>query len=189
MSAGVGAAFASVAGDIMNAYVSNYINERNIQMTKETNEQNERLMREAWARDDKARQRMVADLESAGLSKWLATGASPMSSSPISLQSPSMTQNWHADGLAHMFQNLADVNQTEEQTEFIKTQKANAEVQKEVLDAEKDKQRAEARIAQHDAGVVESRPGVASSDPMYLKLLGEGKNQLDPNNPNGLYLM
>ena len=44
MSAGAGAAFASVAGDIMNAYVSNYINERNIQMTKETNEQNERLM-------------------------------------------------------------------------------------------------------------------------------------------------
>ena len=54
-----------------------------------TNQQNERLMREQWKREDEAMQRRVKDLEAAGLSKWLAAGTGGASASaPVTLQTP-----------------------------------------------------------------------------------------------------
>lgn len=161
----------------------------NMELQRETNVQNERLMREAWARDDTARQRMVKDLESAGLSKWLATGASPMTSSPISLTAP---QNEYkadygqtADALAHSYQNYMNLVQTDQ---------TNKNLQKEgdILKWKEEEAQAEARRAKHDADVFDSRPDTASTDPAYMKYFAEimkglkGQSQAGQDVRNGL---
>ena len=100
---GFGAALAAGAGilsDVSGAAANIY----NIWNSEDTKARNEQFMREAWARDDSARQRMVTDLEKAGLSKWLATGASPSTSSPISL-SPTHAEGINLDAMQHMFEN------------------------------------------------------------------------------------
>ena len=51
---------------IFSSLMNNLFNRQNIQ---DQNAYNERLMREGWARDDTAYQRMVNDLQNAGLSK------------------------------------------------------------------------------------------------------------------------
>jgi len=71
---------ASLVSDIFNAV-----------STSSTNDLNERLMREAWARDDTAVQRRVADLRAAGLNPVLAAGSAAASSSPISLRPPQVS--------------------------------------------------------------------------------------------------
>lgn len=185
MGAGA-AALASLASDFLNAGVSIWNQERtnqanraiadkNIDLTRETNAWNERLMREAWARDDTARQRMVADLESAGLSKWLATGASPGSSSPVSMTSPQDTHtedyNLKADAFSHMYQNILNAQQTEKQNDILDIQGKVAQEDLAIKEAEK-------KIKQHDAEVFANRPDVASSDPQYMKMFSEALNIL-----------
>ena len=145
---------------------------RNLQrdLTREANRQNESLMREAWARDDTARQRMVADLEQAGLSKWLAAGASPMSSSPISLSSPDVANNYQsnvdfgsaADKALAAYRNVQQAYQTEMQTQYIGKE---LELIKHQIDAAE----ADARQKKHDADVLDTRDGVMSNDPQYAK--------------------
>lgn len=146
------------------------IAEDNLQMQKDTNAQNEALMREGWARDDQSRQRMVGDLESAGLSKWLATGASPMSSSPIQLSAP---QNQYkadysmmADAMAHAYNNFMQGVQTIKQNKIL-------DKQAEVIGEDLAIKEAERKIKEHDAKVFESRSDTASTDPVGLKYLSE----------------
>lgn len=177
--AGLAAALLSAGGGFLGTLMNNInarqMNQENLHLQRETNEQNEALMREAWARDDTARQRMVADLESAGLSKWLATGASPSSSSPVSLTSPQVTQkedySMFADALSHSYQNMLTAEQTKKQNEILDTQGKVAQEDLAIKEAEK-------KIKQHDAEVFANRPDVASSDPQYMKMFSEGLNIL-----------
>lgn len=84
---------AALMGGGLNAISGYYNNERNIAMQRETNQMNERLMRENWSREDNAVQRRKADLVAAGLSPVLAAGSAAQSSAPIKMDSP-QSQDW-----------------------------------------------------------------------------------------------
>lgn len=192
--AGAGAASASSAGSaaavsggmtIFSSILNNAVNWRLQQeqrsLQREVNAQNESLMREAWARDDTARQRMVADLEAAGLSKWLAAGASPMNSSPISLSAPQQTYKADydfggaADAALHAYQNVLSNVRTEQETRNLRKNEI-------LMNAQIDKEVAEARLAKHNADVYDNRPDVATTDPHYMKIVDELIHQLDKFN-------
>ena len=184
MSGEVAAAIGSAASDLSSSIVNNVVNWRiaqeNRNLTRETNSQNEALMREAWARDDTARQRMVKDLEAAGLSKWLAAGASPMNSSPISLTAPQNDYKANFDFGSAMdkamaaFQNVQYMAQTEAQTKNI--QDTNELLQEQIKEA-----RSKAALAAHDVLVYNKRPDVATNDPQTAKLLAQLLNEIqDP---------
>lgn len=177
------AAGASILSDAANMYttIGNYQIQKNVARWNQENQL------EAWARDDTARQRMVKDLEAAGLSKWLAAGASPMTSSPISLTAPQMGEI-NLDAMQHIFDNKLAEQQTDAQTALQDKQASLADASTAVQEAElKIKQEelkekaADASIAQHNAEVWSNRPGIASNDPSYMKAIGEGANVLNGN--------
>lgn len=188
-TAGSGAAaFLEGMATVGNAAYNIYSKERARTDALEAQIHNEKLLREAWARDDTAKQRMVKDLEAAGLSKWLAAGASPMSSSPISLQSPSDTavDTGIADTLSHSYQNMLQAEQTREQTETMQKQREAVDKSIEVQEAEKQIKEQELRMKKHDADVLDSRTDVMSNDPTTLKYIAEGLKLLKGKTGYGL---
>ena len=74
--AGIGSALAGLAGSVIG---QSFADERQ----DKVNEINERLQREQWARDDTYNQRMVADMQKAGLNplNGLSGSSSPLSAS------------------------------------------------------------------------------------------------------------
>lgn len=186
---GVNGLVGSALGFVGNMYATDKTNatnkavaEQNIQMQRSTNALNEKLMREAWARDDTSRQRMVTDLENAGLSKWLAAGASPMTSSPISLESPhndyKANYGGYADAFNHLYSNYLQFEQTRKQNEILDKQGEIASEDLAIKEAEK-------RIKQHDASVLTNRQDVASTDPATLKYISEAVNLIKGQNETG----
>lgn len=176
VGAAIGSAASSLGANILNNAVNWRIAQENRNLTRETNSQNEALMREAWARDDTARQRMVQDLEAAGLSKWLAAGASPMSSSPISLTAPQndYKADFKGDSLDKAlaaYQNVEYIAQTKAQTKNLQDQ--NKLLAEQIREAS-----ARAALAAHDVKVYENRPDVATNDSATMKMISEAINQL-----------
>ena len=133
-----------------------------------TNQQNERLMREQWKREDTAMQRRVQDLEAAGLSKWLAasTGAAS-ASSPITLQTPDY--NFIGDSFTHAVSNDSVRAQTKKAKEeaAIITSTASSVAEKAAAEAREAK--ANAIMAEHDSNVLASRPKQMRGDTGTIK--------------------
>jgi len=127
---------------------------RNREFQRETNAQNESLMRESWARDDTAVQRSAADFEAAGLSRTLAAGNSASNSGPIKLESPKASHGV-AESAIQGYAAATNIAQTEAQTELVKeqvnTQKAVAR-----------KTSAEAALAEEEADIMKWARGGGS---------------------------
>lgn len=100
---------------------------------KDTNAQNLALQQQAWAREDNATQRKVADLESAGLSPVLAGGSGASSSSPIRLENPnSQYKNDPVQAISEAMQVFgmqANIKATDAQTANTKANTKNAELE------------------------------------------------------------
>lgn len=143
------------------------------QSQKETNEQNVALQHEAW--EQQSISHRVQELEANGLNKQLATGMNPNYSLQTAVQSPMAN-------LGNIFDYFKDVVGSDYQIQ----QKKNAEIQNEILQADKERAQAEADIKKHDAKVITGREGVASNDSQFLRnipgfgdmLFGEGQTSM-----------
>lgn len=140
-----------------------------------TNQQNERLMREQWQREDTAMQRRVKDLEAAGLSKWLAAGTGGASTSaPVTLQTPDY--NFIGDAFNHAVANdstRAATKKVKEESAVI-TKTASAVAEKAVAEARE--ATANAIMAEHDQKVLSSRPYQMRGDDSLIKNVSAGAN-------------
>lgn len=105
-------------------------NERNIAMQRETNQQNERLMREAWGREDSSVQRRTADLKAAGLSPVLAAGQGASSMSPIKMDAP-QGQDWGSQAASQAISGTlaaTQLRQTEAQMALTRAQERQVDI-------------------------------------------------------------
>ena len=99
----------------LNYHSQQQANQSNLQSVRETNRQNERLMRESWSREDKAVQRRVADLKAAGLSPTLAAGSAASTSGPIRLDSPRSEAPMYGQELVNIIPQMVQMAQAKEQ--------------------------------------------------------------------------
>ncbi len=117
-----------ILGGALAAGGSIYNNERNIWMQQQTNAQNERLMREAWGREDTAVQRRAADMDAAGFNPVLAVGAPASSMPAVRAEAPEARENVGRSAVEG-YRNAIDISMTEAQADLVRAQarKANAE--------------------------------------------------------------
>lgn len=99
IEAGIGGLL-GLAGTKSTNEANERIAEKNIAFQRETNAQNEMLMRESWGRDDNAVQRRTKDLVAAGMSPLLAAGSAAGNSGIVSMKAPESHQVVQQSGLA-----------------------------------------------------------------------------------------
>lgn len=103
------------------------------------NLKNERLMREAWSREDSAVQRRAADLQAAGINPMLAAGQAATSMSPISVNAPQM--KGRELGAIALARQDAEIGVTNAQKELIREQISNERADRNLRIAELEKRR------------------------------------------------
>lgn len=107
----------SVAADL-------YTAKKNLELQKETNQQNIDMLKQTWAREDTAAYRRAQDLKAAGLSPVLAAGSAASTMAPIQIKAPQIEKIgpslMSALGVLQMSQNIA---QSQEQIKLIREQR------------------------------------------------------------------
>ena len=171
----IGGAAVSGGLSIFSSLMNNLFNQQNIDKQNYLNYQ---LQQQAYARDDTAYQRLARDLESAGLSKWLATGKSAMSSDPVSMDTASYDFGGFSDAAKHSLEAYNNLVATQIAKESHAHEMTLYEAQARKANAEAQYAEAEARRATHDANVWDSRDDTASNDSMGLRLLAEAIKSL-----------
>jgi len=154
----------------------------NLNMQKQNLRYQKDLQQQAWAREDNATQRRVADLKAAGLSPTLAAGSAAQASAPIQTHAPQ----------------YGGPSMQEKALNYLALTKMKADVSTTI--AQKEIAEAKAKEAKHDAEINTGTPGITStqnSGPLgYAKALvgflgsDEVKNALNemftfrPSKPN-----
>ncbi|NCB44214.1 MAG: hypothetical protein EOM59_16595 [Clostridia bacterium] len=116
------------------------------------------MQQQAWAREDNATQRRVADLKASGLSPTLAAGTAAQASAPIQTHAP----QYGGPSMQDKAQNYLALTK-------MKADIATSQAQKVIAEAK-------AKEAVHDAQINTSTPGITSAQnngPLgYIKAIG-----------------
>lgn len=140
---------------------------------RDTNNMNKQLTREQMAFQERmsntAVQRHAKDLEAAGFNRLLAAGAngaSTPSGAAATMRAPEITPI----DIIGIQQGRANVAKTKAETAVQQSTQHNLETQNRIL-------RANAIVAEHDAGIVGGLDGMPSNTPWYVKSINDNFKQ------------
>ena len=150
--AGLATGGAGLAGGLLAGRRGRGLARRNFRLQKQAFEWQKSMQERAWAREDSAVQRRVADLRKAGISPVLAGGQGAQSSAPVKLQAP-QKQNLQFTNMMGAMQSISQLAGSMASVAQTLADAALSTSKRKTEDATRDptvrKMKVEARLAEH----------------------------------------